>query len=298
MRTIFQKGRIVATTFLVLLYTSSAYTAANSYDKLQQYEHGLDILTFDAGDNYHTLVEVIVQVPTQGLQFIKCRQGFMASFKLDVTVSHLNAEVIRRTYCDSILINRFKEIDMRRPDQILRFSLLLAPGEYMAKVAFEDEETKSSLIRQKDFIAPDYCSPILSISDIQLVVSISPVKTESSWTKGGYDIVPNVYRKVQKGVKRLICYTEIYNRFPQTTAFKKATLACYKIIDLQNRVVQSHEEVITTNNYGIMAVGRFNDKTLKPGEYRLQLEVSFDGHESKVVKSVGFTVLAPVVNLL
>ena len=153
---------VVRGTLVSLLCLSSAsigFSAPPDYDQVQPRPiYAFEFLTFRAYGGEKTMIEMFCQVPTNDFQFIRFKEGFLASYQLSVTlVDEQENEVGTATVLDSVMVQTFREIDLPRLPRMIRVAFLVDPGEYEARVNIRDFETLRDVGFKHVVEAPNYC---------------------------------------------------------------------------------------------------------------------------------------------
>ncbi|MFQ5823969.1 MAG: GWxTD domain-containing protein [bacterium] len=261
---------------------------------VEQQNYYFEFLCFKAGKGEKSFLEIFCQIPTQNLQFIKINDEFCASYELSIALYDWNIyEVARSSYSDTIKVPSFKDIGILKSTQLIRFTFLVKPGDYVAQVRLTDLETRSYISFKKNIKVPDYGKSNLKLSDLQIASSITPTDEESILVKSGRKIIPNVPRIFGPGLDLLYVYLEIYNLHYSP---EKPNQELHATVIIQNKKgveVKSEElRLDKPGNSCALSVG-IPVEGLESGQYKLILRVEDRNSAQKAQKSTHFNIVEP-----
>ena len=171
-----------------------------------------DFLTFRSDQTEKTLLEIFCQIPIQTLQFVKAPGGFAARYQIRLEIQNtVFAQTNRQTsYVDSVYTHSLDDIAWMNP-VVIRFPLLVPPGEYQLVFYVRDLETLSDFGFTKNLRVPDYFGPELKLSDIQIAAHIAPAGDDPEKVRNTMKIIPCVSKTLRSESDTLFVYCEIYN---------------------------------------------------------------------------------------
>jgi len=131
--------RILSSLALVLLFPAFVFSQLR-FSSFKDSRYYFEELTLDAGDSKNSYVEILVQLSTDHLQFIKSENGFSASYAMTVSILNSSLELVTtKIFQDTISVESFERIDKPRRDTITQFIFLLEPGNYLAMCKIIDQ---------------------------------------------------------------------------------------------------------------------------------------------------------------
>ncbi len=285
-------GTVLLALPLFLVFSASA--SEPTVDRTHKPICAFEFLTFRSSAPDRTFLEVFGQVPTDNLQFIKYKDGFCASYRLNVSLEDGRGELVYgEDFVDSVRVQSFWEIDKPRPPKLVRFAFLVPPGSYLANVSLQDLETLRVVRFKRPIMVPDYRSEALSLSDLQLAVSITPTDRRNVLVKNGRLILPNIARLVSDKLAELHVYTEVYNLLPSTENGKEEFEATYSILDGDDRLVESYVLRNRKPGSGSYLTVALPVADLPSGQYQLVLTVKDLSTQKQATKATHFLVLKP-----
>lgn len=263
------------------------------FGKSEKEFYAFDFLSFKSAEDEKTLLEIFCQIPTDNLIFIRFKDGFFASYRLTISLYDISGnEVAKQSLTDSVTVNTFKDIDRPRTPKLIRFSLLLEPGEYQAQMKLKDLETLKSLDFRKKILVQDYNAPGLQLSDLQIAASISARNGKDVLVKNNWKVIPNVTRVVSIKQNVLYIYAELYNLLYSSVKPNKEFIVSYMIQDKEGQEIKSLKRKKSKKSGNSFAlVASIPVPELKTGQYRLILYVEDLDNAQKIQKSTSFYVI-------
>ncbi len=165
-----------------------------------------DFLNF--ADSNQTRMDVFVQVPFRGIQFVKTSGGLRGSYSITVSVYDEDKErlIIEKMWNEKIKVKSFSEASDRDNFNISHRSFNLKPGKYFIKTTLMDKDSKQEFPSENVFEVKDF-SEKPAVSDIMLISSRTTVKGKSK-------IIPNISRNISGERKGIDIYFEVYTDKP------------------------------------------------------------------------------------
>lgn len=289
-----QRSPLIFVTMLFLAVSTSA--APNDQPAKPTQTYAFEFLTFKADSAGQTFLEVFCQIPTESFQFIKTKDGFKAGYEIAITLLDANyTEAASLEHADSVMVSSYNEIFLPREPHLVRFTFLLNPGGYLAKVKITDPETLAEIRFEKKIVMPDYFESGLKLSSLQLAASISQSARESALVKNNLKIIPNVPRIFGMDFNTLYVYSEIYNLSVSEGMVSSSFNATVAIFDHSGQVVKT-----VTHTYPkpatqcVLSFGLPIDY-LAPGNYKLAITVEDLQNGQTAIESAHFAVVKPFV---
>lgn len=256
--------------------------------------YAFEFLTFKSAHPEKTFLEVFCQIPTDNLQFVKFKDGFFASYRLAITLRDSSgAETEGESFIDSVRVKTFRDIDRVRPIRLVRFSFLVTPGKYQARVVLRDLETLRHLTFAKEVEIADYERTDLCLSALQIATSITPSNERGILVKNGQKIFPNIPRIVGSGLDVLQVYSEIYHLQCSNGRLSKGFKALYTILNEKGERVKSLERRNQKPGNASFLTAAIPIEDLESGRYRLVLRVEDLDTATATEKSTNFLVIKP-----
>jgi GWxTD domain-containing protein len=228
----------------------------------------LDYATFRQNDTL-SLGELYIAIPYTSLSYTDYKGGKKADFKIDIIIKNRDGDTIARDEFNRVsFLTSFEEAEERALTIIDVFSIPLPKGKYEVALSIEQEDNIERAATQIE-VQP-YIHGGLSISDIELAYEISKTDTESQFTKGNYNIIPNPERIY--GVNRNIVYlySELYGLHPS----KKYSLI-YRLTDTMGSVITKYPEKRALATYPYLReIGGINTTGLATGSYVASIQLS------------------------
>ncbi|MCG8604494.1 GWxTD domain-containing protein, partial [bacterium] len=261
--------------FLIVLLT-----VANSFPHAipDQPEHFtqnyyFDFLTFRCADPNRTFLEIFCQVPLSNLTSAGIVEDAQAHYDINITL--FNRETWHTnvlSYTDSVFIESKNTDRPSASTELLRFTFLAAPGDYLAtvKVANRDRQTYFSFDHEIEI--PDYHYDELQISDLQIATAIQQTDKTSVLVKNGRKIMPNVSHIVGPSQRFLFVYAEVYNLIQKNTESNQFE-ATFSIVDRDGRSLKSIPYKIAKPGSASAVSVSIPIGDLPSGNYRVILDI-------------------------
>lgn len=291
-------SRSIGLTFSLFLFCLPSLLLAKkdaNLDNLSGYR--FEFLTFKADQSEKTYLEVFAQIPTDNLTYAKKEEGYRANYSISVNLyNQMGFFVDSKIYKNSV---KFQSGDRDQPltfrSHIVKIPFLVSPGQHKAVLYITDLENLESLVFSKMIDIPDYRTPDLHLSDIQISSSLKHTTEASSFVKNNWKFLPNVSNVFGERLKTLYIYAELYNltfptdesalRLKSVFSIKKRDGEAVKLIERDNL------KFVGTN----VLAAQIPIGELTAGQYQLTLNVTdLDSGES-VGKTANFIVVEPVL---
>lgn len=244
-----------------------------------------------------TYVEFYIQVGYHELQFIKDKEqgNFLAGYELDFSIFDEKGNLIEsHNSVDGFHVDTYAKTKSSEKARISLLAFTFDPGKYRIKVVLADLETQKSSKIDKRFVARDFRSKELMISDIQLSQKIELAEDGRPYVKNQRYIEPNAGRTFAYGFSGFYVYFEVYNldyekqdESTYTTYFIFHNSKGKKIAQLKNRKAKPGE----TSAHSL----RIPLDSFLNGEYVITVRVRDDQNKQIAESSTSFTVVEQVI---
>ena len=286
-------GMLVVLLLLLFLSQTTVFALPSGFD-IKQPIYAFEFLSFRAGQGGKTLLEIFCQIPTEDIQFIKFKDGFFGSYELSITLYDLlNNQIACKSFIDSVKVKTFYDIDRPRAPRLIRSSFLVEPGKYEARICLTDLETLRSVDLKKENIVPDYETPGLKLSDLQIATSITAANENNILEKNGWEVIPNVPRIIGPKSNILCVYSELYNLHYIAGETNKEFMTTFTIINDKGVEVKSLTFKRKKPGDTCTLSVRIPVHDLDEGLYQLNLIVEDLDNAQTVRKSTNFYVVKP-----
>lgn len=226
----------------------------------------VDVARFRIGEG--TYLELYYEVPSEELTYLKEEVQLKASFQAQLTLKGPRGEEVveewdRVSYIPSLEVARRRALSAL--DQYALYPL--RDGEYELSLGVTDINSgEEGEVRAKVKIEP--WDDQLTLSDLELAISVEPDTGKGIFTKSGLRIVPNPTHEFGNRRMLLYSYSEIYNLRGRKYEVR------YSIHDDKGSLIKS----LPPRRYSItgdraIEVGAVNVMGLPPADYSLKVEV-------------------------
>jgi len=228
----------------------------------------LDYATFRQNDTL-SFVELYIAIPYISLSYADYEGIKRADFKIDVTIKNQKGDIVAQDEFDRVsFLTSLEDAEKRALTIIDVFCIPLFEGKYEVSITTKQKDNEERATTQIE-VQP-YLHGNLSISDIEFVSEISKADTESQFTKGTYNIIPNPEKLY--GLKRNIVYVyvELYGLLPS-----KEYSLIYRLMDTMGNVITEYPEKKALAEYSsIREIGGINTIGLVSGSYTVNIQLS------------------------
>jgi len=224
------------------------------------------------------------------LSFIEKEGKYLAIVELKISLfNDEGEEKIRRVHNIPYILDSIEEIEKKSLFHLVGF--LIEPGNYLLETTVTDRYSKKTGYYKGEIEIPFYNTGGLSLSDIELAVSIKADTSKDIFVKNGLRVYPNPMCLYGQHLPILYFYFEIYNL---TTAPHTTYTVEYLIFDNEGNFIRKYPpKTAKKPGSSSVEVGGFNIVTLSPGDYRLQIKVRDDDTGDQAVSEKYFKVYFP-----
>ncbi|HKI78210.1 MAG TPA: GWxTD domain-containing protein [Ignavibacteriaceae bacterium] len=209
-----------------------------------------------------TILNVLVQVPYDQIQFIKNDNSFLADYSVTVSVFEDDKEtlVAEKLWNEKIETRDAEQTTSDKSSNLSFKSFILKPDDYFIRVAIEDKNTKKILVRTKEIEVKEF-SDKLDISDIMLISKETTVGNNKK-------IIPNLTGEVLTNKIGIPIYFEINSASAGTVEID------YSILDKFDRALFHDSETKTISEGKTQVYYSASDTALTLGLYTLKIKVN------------------------
>ena len=150
---------------LVLFLFVSNLKSQENFSNLGLPQFSYKVFSFK--DSNFTRVDVFLKIQNSSMKFLKMGNVFTASYKLNISISDTNNEMIdEHILNDSILVEKFSETKNDSLYKSQKKSFYLKNGKYNFTFSLTDNESKKTLDKVEEFQIADYENKTFEISDL------------------------------------------------------------------------------------------------------------------------------------
>jgi GWxTD domain-containing protein len=198
-----------------------------------------EFLTFRCADPTKTFLEIFCQVPLSNLTGTGLAEDTQARYDINITL--FNRETWHTnvlSYTDSVSIQSETLGGPSPHTELLRFTFLATPGDYLATVKVANREQQTYFSFDHEIEIPDYHYEELQISDLQIATAIRRTDEMSELVKNGRHVTPNVSHIFGPHHQFLFVYSEVYNLILQNNEYNQFE-ATFSVVDREGRSLKA-----------------------------------------------------------
>lgn len=163
-----------------------------------------DALNYMGSEKGKTRVDIYIEVPFIGIQFLKSDEGFTANYSITLSFFDESKQnlISEKTWSESVNSKTFEGTVNKASYYVSVKSFDLQPKTYFLRCEVTDKDSKKSYVRENVFIVKSF-SPSLDISDVLLVSKTRMVNDQEQ-------MIPNISKNVSAQKDGLTIYYELY----------------------------------------------------------------------------------------
>ena len=233
-------------------------------------------------------IETYLSVVGKDVVFVKNNSGKYQG-KIAIELIFTQGDSVKAIKKYNLLSPEISDSTSPKPDFIDQQRIALPNGKYDFEISIVDANTKDKPFVAHEPITIEYPINKVSVSDIELVESIQPTKSENILSKSGYDLVPYVSNFFPDNIDTLRFYSEIYNT-SKVLGEHQRYLVSYYIESNENsfQLSEFHAfEKKQTSDVGIV-LSEFPIKQLPSGNYNLVVEIKDVTGKTVAIKKLFF----------
>lgn len=265
-------------TFIVLL---SNFTFASN---LKAY---FTFCTFNTPDN-EPYIETYLSVVGNSAIYKKNANNLFES-KIEVTLIFKQGDEIKKFKKYNLVSPEIKDSLAEKVNFMDQQRIALPNGNYEFEISIKDLNSENTPFKTTQILNIDYPQDKLSISNIELVESLSKSTNKSLLTKNGYDILPYTSDFYPEDFNKIAFYAEVYNADKIIGKSEQFLLSYYIEAADNNKVISSYKSFAreTAKPVNIL-LKSFAIDQLPSGNYNLVIEARNKQNELLVDKRIFF----------
>jgi GWxTD domain-containing protein len=277
--------------FILIVYTGFSSLGAQSPQKSDFGLH-LDYARFHGEQNL-TMVEVYYSFSRDSIEHLSTGKQYVATYrsKLDISVKDSVLKTIEWNSQD--VLNSLEDL---KPNQMINdvYGLLLGKGNFKIQLELKDLSSGKIGFDEIRFQVDPQQTDSLSISDIQVGLSISRSKMQNRFVKNGVSIIPNPSNIFSLQQPVLYYYCEIYNLKNPVSSIQGKYNFIASIKDINGKIIKKiPAKSKNIHNPSVVEIDKTLVSSLKSGVYELVIEVVNLVTDERVMKNKQFYVYRP-----
>jgi GWxTD domain-containing protein len=209
--------------------------------------------------------------------------------KIEITLVFKQGEEIKKFKKYNLLSPEINDSLAARVNFMDQQRISLPNGNYEFEITIKDLNSTKSPFKSTQILAIAYPKNEITISDIELIESLTKVSEKSILTKSGYDIIPFTSDFYPESFDKIAFYTEIYNT-DKVLGKKESFLISYYIETFENaNIAGSYKgfERESAKPVNILLKSFTIDK-LPSGNYNLVIEARNKNNDLLTQKKIFF----------
>jgi GWxTD domain-containing protein len=203
----------------------------------------------EEGDTLETLLEVYYTLPRYQLQFAEEDGVLTAAMDITLRLDTVSGDSVDQiSWRGTTSVRHRAELEDREYKFFDTVPAFVRPGEYVLTVSIKDVNSDLFNSVRKRITVPDYASPGLKLSQIQLAYSLNPDTVGSSSAKNGVLVIPNASSEYTPEDNFVFFYSELHGM-----EYDAATSGKFEV------------EVSALDNAGQIAQHFYSKEFSKPG---------------------------------
>lgn len=247
------------------------------------------------------LVPITVQIPNRGMSF-KDKSGVeTATMHVFARITSLTGRVVQ-TFEDSITADTPDSLLQQyvKGSSIYQKAVPLSPGLYRLDVVVKDINSGNMGVLNSALRVPRFSDDTLGTSSLILADEIHKVSSgnigQGEFVFGDLKVRPKLDASFSQGSEMGI-FLQVYNLKVDPKTHEGNATIHYQVMrqDDPNPVVQFTENSRQYNQHGeeIWIEKALDLKSIPPGSYKLQIQITDNGDQQIITPTANFTVLAP-----
>jgi GWxTD domain-containing protein len=165
----------------------------------------------EEGDTLETLLEVYYTLPRHQLQFTEENGVLTAAMDITLRLDTVSGDSVDQiSWRGTTSVRHRAELEDREYKFFDTVPAFVRPGEYVLTVSIKDVNSDLFNSVRKRITVPDYASPGLKLSQIQLAYSLNPDTVGSPSAKNGVLVIPNASGEYTPEDNFVFFYTELH----------------------------------------------------------------------------------------
>ena len=268
-----------ALVFLTLLAAKAAYPQAEMHTpgSIPPQMFFVESLSYRGPDPQSSSIEFFIQIPYEGLSFVRSGNTYLARFETIVGVYDEDQKLLNeKTWMEELSVENFAQTTSGTLYRLSQRTMDVAPGNYRIAIQVRDKETGKGTTLWRNLKVTDYSKDSLSLSDVMLVNRLSTSGEKVT-------VVPNIAGYFTDLSSGFFLFAEIYNR----TALDSVEMRWHIFNQKREQVyADSRMEKLTQGRQ--QAFFRIGSLKLPAGTYLAMIE-AVAGDSSKGAAPLGAT---------
>ncbi|MBI4546903.1 MAG: GWxTD domain-containing protein [Ignavibacteriae bacterium] len=234
-----------------------------------------DALSYMSDQEGVSRLDLYVEVPFEGLRFIKQGNMFLASYEIMVSIHDTTDKLVEEKTWDEHIETQDYDVSVSpRAGNLSHQSFLITPGRYVVTVQVRDNETKKTSRNKGKVTVQNFSKLPFSISDLMLVRRIE-IEDEKKV------ISPNISATIGDISEGFNLFFEIYNSISADS-----TQILVNIRNVKGDIVQRDTFMQQLDTLKKSSFPRVNSSQLIAGNYVLEVEaIPLGAHVEKPEES-------------
>lgn len=252
-----------ALAFLTLLAVTSAYPQAEMHTpgSIPPQMFFVESLSYRGPDPQSSSIEFFIQIPYEGLSFVRSGNTYLARFETIVSLYDEEQKLLNeKTWMEELSVENFAQTTSGTLYRLSQRTMDVAPGNYRIAIQVRDKETGKGTTLWRQLKVTDYSKDSLSLSDVMLVNRLSTSGEKVT-------VVPNITGYFTDLSNGFFLFAEIYNR----TALDSVKLR-WHIFNQKREPVYADSRMEKLNQGRQQAFFRIGSLNLPAGTYLALIE--------------------------
>lgn len=255
--------------FLLMAVTIPFYSQTNTPTPEQDLMGFLPKFNYEALNYYSeepgkTRVDVYVEVPFLGIQFLKSDNGFTANYSITISFFDESKEKLltEKNWSETVNSKTFESTTSKSNYYLSVKSFNLEPRIYFLRCEVVDKDSKKSYVREELFTVRTITPPV-GVSDLLLV-------SKTRVVNGQEQVIPNISRNVAAQKDGITLYYELYADTSREAALE------YSILNTKKENITTQSEKLMLNPGRNSIKYTFKNAQIDMGIYELNVLVKGD----------------------
>jgi GWxTD domain-containing protein len=225
-------------------------------------------------DTEKSYLEIYYSLEQKELDYIKQVEGYGTVISMEITLTNQAGEKVKeKTWQVGSLVTDPGKAQNSDIQMIDILGDTLKPGTYFLEFKVTDLNSSKVGVKKAQILIPDFKGGALQMSDLQLVLNLSPEDTSDvKFNKSGMRVLPNPRGEYISKTGMLYFYAEIYNLKTDLEGEKKGYSLSFSILDSNGSNPKDYGYQINTKpGNSAVVMSALNISSLSPGKYSLQL---------------------------
>lgn len=220
-----------------------------------------DLVSYQSKKEGKNRVDIYVEVPYEGIQFVKSNKGFTANYAITVSFYDEDKEklITEKTWTETVSSRDFETTTSKQNYYLSVRTVEVPPTKYHIRCEVIDQDSKKNYVREDNVTIKNLSGPV-AMSDLLLVSKHIVVDGEQK-------IVPNISRNVASQKDGMGLYYEIYSDTSRSVVLN------YVIVDNKSEPVYSQTVDLVLKTGSNQVHFTMNNAQLNMGEYAIAVQV-------------------------